>query len=93
MNQIVLKARTIELGGDVTRSRAAQLRSDLLAAMAGPSKPRVVRLTRVEAIDSAGVQLLCALLKAFPDVEIRDVPDVVRTVLNRLGAPGLFGGA
>lgn len=92
MRELVVKDQTLVLSGVINRQDASRLREELLAALSQAQKPVLLRLSEVEAIDSAGVQLLCSLLRGFPHLRISDASPAVRVVLARLGIPGMLGG-
>lgn len=92
MSELVVNDQTLVLSGSISRQEASRLRDAFLVAMSRPEKPAQLCLSQVENIDSAGVQILCALLKGFPHLRISDASQAVRVVLAKLGVPGMLGG-
>lgn len=77
----------LALDGELTITRAAELREMLLAALA--QGVRTFDLGAVEAFDTAGVQLLLAARHSARQdgtgFELRSAPAVVHEVLQRYG--------
>lgn len=93
MKQVTIQRDAVFVRGDLTRKEVAALRQELLSALTVDTAPKVLRLAEVTSIDSAGIQVLCALVKGFPGVRITDVPASVFAVCDKIGAGVLLGGA
>ena len=72
-----------ELGGDVTIAEAAELHGALiLALVASPNMS--LDLSGVEAIDIAGVQVLAALVREFPGVQLCNPSETLQKTVDFL---------
>lgn len=93
MIHVKLDADTISIEGALTRDNVVALRDELLVALGLGQATRRVRLCNVKSVDSAGVQLLHSLVKAFPELRLSELSGPLRAALVRMGASSLLGGA
>ena len=88
-------ARTLlRLDGELTIASAAAQREALLAALPAEAADATLALDAVEAIDSAGVQLLVALRRTLAErggsLALAGAPECVGDALARYGIAELF---
>lgn len=93
MTQVTIEQRGMTIAGPLACSTVATLRQELLRALSPGEVLRVVWLSEVNEVDAAGVQLLSALVKAYPDVKLCAPSPILREFLVRLGALRLVADA
>ena len=81
---------TLSLAGALTADAVAEAHSLLLAALVD-CRSASLDLTRIEAIDARGAQLIASFLHTRADNRIEAVSPSVDVFLSRIGARSLLG--
>lgn len=89
------KQTTLKLSGDLTIYQAAEAKSQLLENAKGLDRKVLLNMEGVEALDSAGVQLLLMLKKVIRlnngELKIVGISESANRVLQILSCAGSFG--
>lgn len=76
---------SLKLSGEATIHDVEPLREALLAAVATQVPGRMLDLSGLVALDSAGIQLLVSLKRSVPDLKVHSCPQPLRDALDKLG--------
>lgn len=92
MIDVFERAGVLHVAGPMTRPHVGSLRERLLAVLSGRA-PGELDLSRVTALDSAGIQLIFSFLRSAPEARVTAVSEGARAALRRLGAEQELAGS
>jgi anti-anti-sigma regulatory factor len=76
--------------GEATIFEVARLRELLLAALRQRPTPKALDLSQLEALDTAGAQLLLAFKRESPALSVHSCPAQLRAHLENIGLASLL---